>query len=475
MADRPNILVFMTDQQQGLTTDPGYPCLTPVADRFASAGMHFNRAHTVTALCAPARASLVTSLYPFRHGMWNNPHVPQSIRRAPYPGLPMFSHRLKEAGYRLYHTGNWHVEHEGKGPGAFGWETDDAATSARIWGTYPGSDKEIRTDAHMLKRAGYPDYLLYGTVHAGVEAFSEYRRAVHGAGMVKKLAQGAGPWCLYVGTHGPHDPYIAPEKYARMYEPKKVPLPASYGDEMEDKPGIYRRLRREVWGSVTPENAREAIAHYWAYCTMLDYCFGEVLAALEATGQAENTLAVFTSDHGDMMGAHGLFFKGIPAFEECYRIPMLARWPVGLKPGGACDEFTTLMDLGPTFIELAGGRPLEDVNGRSLVPLMQGRVPPDWPGEFYGMFLGTELLYSQRILTGRKWKYVFNGFDFDELYDLEADPGETRNLYHFPEHRRTLEEMVALMWKRAKAEKDEPALPDYPTVALPPIGPGGPS
>jgi len=466
---RPNILIFMTDQHQAATLDPGHPCRTPNAARMRAEGMRFPRAYTPTALCAPARASLMTSLYPHRHGMLNNPHVPQAIRRGLAGNFPHFSERLKAAGYRMSYCGSWGVSKE-KSPRDHGWEEPDAATQKALWRWPP--DKVPAGKGYRLKRPGYAPYLLYGTPDCGPDGFSEHAWTRFAIDRMAELAKGLTPWCLYVGLHGPHDPYVAPAEFVRLYDPAKVPKPASFHDPMTDKPSVYRRHRFEVWGELEWEHYAAATAHYWAYVTFIDDLFGQVLAALDATGQAGNTLVLFTSDHGEMMGGHGLLFKGIPAFEECYRVPMLARLP-GLVPAGSvCDEFVSLLDVGPTLIELAGARPLEECHGRSAVRLLHGGNPSDWPQEFMGQFHGTELLYSQRILTTRKHKYVFNGFDFDELYDLEADPHEMRNLYFSSAHRHVLEDMIRRLWRRALAVGDTISCHAYPTTDLVPLGPG---
>ena len=165
------------------------------------------------------------------------------------------------------------------------------------------------------------------------------------------LAAGSKPWCLFVGPVGPHDPYVIPEYYATMYDPADVELPPSYYDNLLDKPRVYQRQRR-FWGQMSEQEYREAIAHYWGFCTMQDDLLGMVLDALDATGQAENTVVIFTSDHGDYAGAHGLFMKGVAAFDECYHVPCVVRWPRGIaNPGRTVGEFVTLADFAPTFAE----------------------------------------------------------------------------------------------------------------------------
>jgi arylsulfatase A-like enzyme len=215
------------------------------------------------------------------------------------------------------------------------------------------------------------------------------------------------------------------------------------------------------------------VRHYWAYCSSEDALLGLVLDALDATGQAERTLVVRTADHGDYAGAHGLFLKGVPAFQEAYRVPMIVRWPDGMGPGGnPRSELVTLADICPTLLELAEVDPPTRLTGRSLVPLLRGTAVPDWPDAVHTQLNGVELYYTQRSVTTATHRYVFNGFDFDELYDLRVDPRERHNLSEDPAHREVKRELVARMWRFAEQEEDDLVSCQYPPVALAPWGPG---
>ena len=218
---------------------------------------------------------------------------------------------------------------------------------------------------------------------------------------------------------------------------------------------------------------RESIAHYWAYCSFTDALFGELMAALQATGQADNTLVLFLSDHGEYAGAHGLYCKGVPAFREAYEVPCIARWPHGITaPGREENAFVTLADFAPTFLDLAGVEPQHTLTGRSLVPFLRNEpAPPDWPDAAYTQFNGVELYYTQRAVTTRDWKYVYNGFDFDELYDRRADPHEMVNLSDRPEHEVIKRTLVQKMWRFAAEQQDDLLFNGYATVALAPFGP----
>ena len=478
---RPNILIFMNDQQQGATVDAGHPCRTPNVDRLANEGLRFGRTYTTTAHCCPSRATFMTGLYPSRHGIYNNVLNNAAQYTSLAPGTVTFSEVLAQAGYRLAYSGKWHVCRDEQ-PKDRGWRQYRATSIEGEWhGTRWERHRSMAQEPEStaprgrgeLLRPGWSRYTLYGVSDPAPDTDpykpGDLETVQTGIRALRDLACQDGPWCLYVGPTGPHDPYIIPEHYATMYDPNDVELPESYGDDLEDKPRVYQRQRR-FWSQLSEDEYREAIAHYWGYCTMQDDLLGMVLDALDETGQADDTLVIYMSDHGDYAGAHGLFMKGVAAFDECYRIPNVMRWPNGIEhPGREVDEFVTLADFGPTFAELADAS-LPEASGQSLVPFLRNAPTPDWPDALFSQFNGVELYYSQRFVQTKRWKYVYNGFDFDELYDLRADPHCMRNLAMDPDRAGEIEEMCARMWRKAYEEQDIICNP-YPTVSLAPYGP----
>jgi arylsulfatase A-like enzyme len=255
-----------------------------------------------------------------------------------------------------------------------------------------------------------------------------------------------------------------------MYDPDKIPLPENYADTMEDKPAVYRRMVQQLWSQLSERQVREAIAHYWGLCTMNDDVVGVLLDTLEEVGAAEDTFVLYCSDHGDQVGGHRLFLKGVLPFEESYHVPIVVRGLGVVDPGRTSDAFVTLCDFAPTFCEMAGAEPLVGTHGRSIVPLLGGETPDDWPQTFYGQFTGTEYYYTQRIVRDARFKYVFNGFDFDELYDLEKDPHEMTNLAQDPTYEEVKRRLVDALWEWVGKTEDV-IFNAYPTVALVPYGP----
>jgi len=484
MANRPNILIFMTDQERADVIAPDHPCKTPNADRLAQAGIRFTQTYCPSPHCCPSRATFMSGLYPSRHGIFNNIKTRTAINTNLQSNVVLFSEQLQEAGYRNVLCGKWHVSGD-EDPHARGWE-ERAVTGAGPtfhsrtideWRQGPRTEDTAGGDRPRghVQRPGWGDFTVYKTLPdggpKGYENDNDYKVLQAALDALPELAAGDEPWCLFVGPIGPHDPFNVPEKFVKMYDPAAIPLPKSYSDTLDDKPRIYQRQRRQLWDQLSEEEVRESIAHYYAYCTMEDTMFGEVLDALDATGQADDTLVIFLSDHGDYCGDHGLYLKGIPAFREAYHVPCIMRWPKGIQqPNREVDAFISLADFAPTFLELAGVDDPHYRTGQSLVPFLNDESPADWRDAQYTQCNGVELYYTQRSVTTKTFKYVFNGFDFDEFYDLQNDPHEMINLAEQPNYQDAKHELVRKMWQFAAQEEDIIFNP-YGTVALAPWGP----
>lgn len=469
----------MTDQEQAAVTGSDHPCLTPNAARFAAEGVAFDRAYCPTAHCCPSRATFMTGLYPSRHGIQNNVSNASALQRGLTPGVRLFSETLRDAGYRLLFSGKWHVS-DLENPRDRGWEELCITAGAgshmgltpqewlQVAADRAGQEAQPRRPGEII-RPGWRPYRLYGTR----ENAADHDREVVAAALdgLGRLAGSDEPWFLFVGPTGPHDPYVVPPAYLERYAEMEAPLPGSFSDRMDDKPGLYRRMRRQHWDQLTEAEHHDAVRHYWAYCTLEDDLFGEVLRRLDELGQRERTVVVRLSDHGDYCAAHGIYLKGIPAFTEAYQVPAIVRWPAGVeRPGRRVDRCVTLADFAPTFLELAGAES-PPMTGRSLVPFLLDTDPDHWDDTFYSQMNGVELYASQRVVMDRDFKYVYNGFDGDEFYDLREDPHEVVNLATDPSYEDARRDLVASMWRFAAREQDGRIFGPYPTVSLAPYGP----
>ena len=473
---QPNILIFMTDHQRGDTVLPEHPCMTPNLDTLRAEGVTFAKTFCPSPHCCPARGTFHSGLYPTRSGVWNNICNGQALTRGLKPGVRLWSEDLADAGYEMAWSGKWHVSVQ-ETPADRGWrELFVSAHKAREHETQWAHYEKLALEAEPTERGegeilrpGYDRYRLYG-VRDGGNAHDEKTMAL-ALEELPRLAAGGKPWALWVGCVAPHDPYVVPQRFRDLYDPDDVPLPPSFGDDLSDKPRIYQRMRDQVFGQLSEREIREGIRHFWAYCSYLDDLFGKLLAALEATGQADNTLVLYCSDHGDYCGDHGLFAKGIPCFQGAYHVPAIIRWPEGVRtPGRRIEDFVSLADFAPTFAELAGGQTDRPFSGASLLPFLRGETPADWRDALFTQCNGVELYFTQRSVMTATAKYVFNGFDNDELYDLAKDPHETRNLIREPAYDEIKHALVRRLWRFAHRENDA-AINSYITVGLAPWGP----
>ena len=512
-AGAPNVLIFMPDQQNGATVLPGGAVLKPNLDRFRERAITFRNAYCPAPHCCPSRASFLTGLYPSEHGVFNNVTTDTAIHPDPFPGVQYWGSWLKDAGYAMGYAGKLHVGRAAT-PETCGFQNlspleqdslvENEKRRGAVWARArsEGYAPSKRKEGEIL-RPEWSNLQMYRTLpdagSKGYEGLADYQIVTAGVDGVRRFAAEGRPWCVMVSNSGAHDPYDAPKKFVDMYDLNRIVLPESYRDTLDDKPRVYQRQRYQTWSQLSDKETHDCLRHYYAKCTMQDAMFGELLDALEETGQRDNTIVIYVSDHGDYGAAHGLWMKGIPSFREAYHIPAIISWPKRIEqPGRTVDAFVDQVDWAPTILEACGVVPRAPLSGASLLPWLRGETPSNWRTATCTQMNGVELYYTQRIVMTNEWKYVYNGFDYDELYDLRRDPREMVNLA-FPDlsHKRTdvregkgLSRDASLPWPplRDEAETARAMLLEkmwtfaaqhadiifnpYGTVALAPLGPG---
>jgi arylsulfatase A-like enzyme len=463
---QPNLLFLITDQQQAQTAEPDATCRMPNLARLAADGTQFTRCYTPNPICSPARASLMTGMLPHTHGMVDCTHTVEPYRAKFNTDLAVWPRMLQQAGYHTGYFGKWHIERSNRLEN-FGFADYDVETFHKKLGL-------VEIDGQMqpacsVSQKGYKDFPLYGVIDSPVESTAEYQLYSRGLQFLEQAAKQPGqPWALFLSSEAPHDPYVVPRGYYERYNPADIARPDSFDDDLSDRPGIYRRVRK-VWHSLEWDHFAEATACYYALCSMIDDQIGRIITRLAELEQLENTIIVFTSDHGDYMGAHRLMLKGIPAFEEAFRIPLIMAGP-GISAGQQVDRVVSLLDLAPTLAALTSGDDFP-CHGRSLLPLLKTKSA-QWESEAFAEGHGQRFFYTQRILWREDYKYVFNGFDEDELYDLATDPHELHNLARDSVYQRVLEEMAARMWQIAHQTGDYNLVQSqYGMFRFAPVGP----
>ncbi len=453
MPERPNILLIMTDQHRfdTIAAHGHARTQTPNLDQLIAEGVDFRRAYTCCGLCSPARASIMTGVYPHRHGLQSNVHDFLTQRRLD-PSIPTFAHRLRRSGYHLSYAGKVHLNYDDDNPCAYGF--DEWHVPYGQWLRRHGLGRGKAT-APMYGPSESSFQGPFAARYDGpLESHTDYWRMAEAIRMLEERAEArtrdGTPFFLRVDFFGPHLPFLIPEPFFSMYDPASVPAPPEFADTFDGKPWMHRQMVR-YWQTENTDWAfwQPIVALYWAYVSMLDTLIGRLLDRLDALGLAQSTAVFYSTDHGDTCGSRRMFDKGYCMYEELYRIPLIARWPGVWDGGRTVDAFAGNLDLPATFQELAGVGRTEGMDSRSLLPLLEGPPPPDWPAdafcEFHGMQWG---LYSQRMVVTERYKLVMNTADTDELYDLRDDPCELRNLIDRPEYARIQSGMYRRLFSR---------------------------
>jgi len=445
MKDRPNIVLFFVDQlrQDCLGCYGNAVCRTPNLDRLAGQSVVFDSAYTPVPVCSPARASLLTGLYPHNHGVMVNTHIAPAWCRGLSRDTPTFSRLLKGSGYALDYVGKWHV-HQELGPEAFGF--DRHAVPKAAFRCVPGTDVYIDFPGGRQ--------LVHGVLDAPKEHSHPWRYTDQGIAFLRERAGRGEPFFLRIDTPAPHFANVVPEPFASQYDPTAIPPWPNFDESFEGKPASHLRKHRE-WHLEDKDWSwwRRAVARYYADISLLDACVGRVLEALEQAGIADETVFVFTTDHADSMGSHRHFEKAGTMYEEVFRIPLIVRYP-GSAPRRV-DSFVRSLDLMPTFLEAAGVDPPGGIDGRSLLAFLRGERPRNWFESVYCEHHGEVWGYqSQRMVRTGEWKYVYNPHDADELYDVRQDPYEMQNRIDDPACAAALEEMKARLigWNDATSD-----------------------
>jgi arylsulfatase A-like enzyme len=420
-ARRPNIVFVITDDQRWDSLSvTGHPfAKTPNLDRLAREGALFTNFFATTPLCSPSRASFLTGQYAHTHKVTNNDRV----------GLDAISHtlmtfprRLRESGYETAFIGKWHMGlDDSRRPGFDTW------ISFKGQGVY--LDPVVNVNGRQLQLDGHmTDWLN----RWALEFVARPRRK---------------PFLLYLSHKALHAPYLPAQRHGSLYAGARYVPPASADDDLSGKPVLRRVVE-------TPESRRgrgtdrdSVVRDQLRTLAAVDEGVGALLRALKRRGQLDDTVFVFTSDNGYLLGEHGQFDNKRFAYEESIRIPFLVRYPRLVAPGTKVEALGLNVDVAPTLLELAGVEPLEKVHGRSLVPLLRG-LPAAWRESFLAEYFLEKVAPRapawQAVRTSR-WKYIhYPELDgMDELYDLGADPREMRNLINDPASRGALDAMRA--------------------------------
>jgi N-acetylglucosamine-6-sulfatase len=432
---RPNIVFILVDD---LRWDElgcaGHPFVkTPNIDRIAGDGARFRNAFMTTPLCSPSRASFLTGQYAHTHGITDNVN-----RSAASHQLVTFPLLLHQSGYETAFIGKWHMGNDDTPRPGF-----DRWVSFKGQGTY--LDPEINEDGKDVKSGGYITDLLTGYA-------VEFIKRRHDKPFLVYLAHKAIHPEAKQRDDGSVDLtnaelFIPAERHRDLYAGKKIPRRPNAMRPPVGKPALERRI-----GNLPPLGANtatpdEGVLGRLRTLMAVEDGVGDILRALQETGQLDNTVIVFAGDNGYFYGEHGLSVERRLAYEESIRMPLLVRYPRLIKAGTVRDEFALNIDLAPTLLALAGAPVPGNMQGRSLVPLLKGEKP-QWRDSFLIEYY-TDRVFPRMLQMGYKavrtgrWKYIhyLELQGMDELYDLKTDPYEMKNLIAQPGAKKALVEI----------------------------------
>lgn len=489
MQKKPNLVFILNDHQayHGHGVGDSQGPLRPNFEAFARSGVEFRQAYCVTPMCGPARRSLLTCLYPHTHGQIHNENDPE-YKQDVYLDL------LAEGGYRNYYFGKWHAgpgcafDHhcEGLSETGYGNPYNSEAYAAYLKRRgLPRAQHRIRRVIEQVTFGpqGYFPKLKEGALYqcedswCGEHAYgvTVTPRDTHESFFLANLAcekleeiareKRGEPFHLRVDFWGPHQPYFPTREFLDLYDPKKIKKLQNFDTDLHDKPETLKTELNRPMGDgshliypnpIPWEEWQEMLAHCYAHITMLDAAGGLIINKLRELGLDDNTLIIWSTDHGDAIACQGGHFdKDSHMAQEVMRIPMAMSWKGRISPGRTIEKLVYTCDIPATLMDAAGLKFGNPIDGKSLLSLAEGKEQ-SWRDsllcETYGHGYGVTI--RGRMVTDGRYKYVCTEHCLDELYDLREDPYEKKNLAVLEEYRELKEKMQRLLAVRQQEAHD---------------------
>ena len=437
---RTNILYIVSDQHSKFHLGCYGDSLvrTPNLDRLAGEGTRFSNAYTAAPVCVPARMAFMSGRHPSKTEVWGNAHILNSA-------IPTWAHAVGAAGYETALIGRMHFVGSDQ---RHGFEKRPLGEYSAL---HPGAKlkggpyfKDIPASTSGQIREGVE---IAGYGRTTYQAFDEQVSEATVAYLQEK-ARDCKPFAAVAGFVLPHCPFFAPKELFDYYY-ERVDVPQLNEQQLAAEPEAVRRFKRtrQIDRPLPAERIRVARAAYFGLCEYFDTQVGRLLDALDETGLAENTLVVYVSDHGEMAGEHGCWWKS-NYYEGSVGVPMIARLPGVVAAGAVDDTLCSLMDLGPTAIEVAAGQMLPDADGHSLWSVLRGRKDLSRPAAIFSELGPTRGEPASRMIRQGQWKLYQYGDDTPPvLYDLAADPGEWCDLAADEEYAQVREELLQQLYR----------------------------
>jgi arylsulfatase A-like enzyme len=469
---RPNILFIMCDQlNANALSCYGGPVETPNIDRIAEQGVRFTQATCTTPYCSPTRASIVTGMYPHAHGIVLNagPRRQQGLSAEDITTEKL----LHEAGYATPHYGKWHLEgdklpyypdmfrsgleYKAKMAPVFSEISQQGKGTRMKWYSWalpveisPALQERVDALGDRWKDKRFAEFITkMGRLKLPLEQCLDVQVADLTCRRLRTLKDRQNPFMVTCSFVWPHDPNVVPSPYYEAFDPDKIELPKN---RHVRETRFEKEWSREIIRGLGEPGLREFLRIYYATVKLIDDQVGRILKTLDETGKTDDTIIIFTADHGDMMGGHGMVWKSTTAFyDEVVRIPLLICYPRRFTPQ-LSNLATDSTDLMPTLLELAGHQIPKQAQGQSLVPFLTGQ------GD---MSEARQYTFCERVrgnpngsrkvrpgtrgafmIRGRGSKFICYHEGQEYLYNLIKDPGETKNVADEPDYRSRRKELA---------------------------------
>lgn len=455
---RPNMVFFYTEgQRSDALSLAGNPILkTPHQDRIGREGVYFNNSFCTNALCAPARAVTLTGLYSHTSGALDNK------TQEPFPAnIPIFTDLLHEAGYDVAMVGKAHAPN---GVRERYWDYYFAfnAPATDYYAPHAFEGRKGVMGVEKIYRGTFRDDFPDNPAMDWTGVYADDLFTDRALGWLKEERDR--PFCLLLWLQTPHAPFYRPRRYLDLYDGVSIPKPATFDDDLKGYPGKPRCFAdaQNKIGTIQngdcPRSLEELVKDYYAGLVAVDDNIGRVMSYLESSGQLDDTVVLHSSDHGFFLGEWRCYDKRF-MHEPSLRVPAMIRYPRLFRAGTKVDEMILNIDFAPTLLELAGATIPEAMQGKSLVKLAQGNESQwrkDWLYEYFE-YPGAEQVRPHRGVRTTRYKYIhyFVAPEEFELYDLQADPGERRNLIGNPQYTQLRKQLAARLEELRKETGDQ--------------------
>jgi arylsulfatase A-like enzyme len=442
---RPNILWYCTDQQRFDTIGAlGNPhVLTPTLDALVAGGVAFTHAYCQSPICTPSRSSFMTGMYPSR--VHNTRNGNESFPAMP----PVITKLIADSGYDCGLIGKFHLQ-------SAGYRTEPRIDDGFAYWRFSHAPRDDWQQGHdyadwVRGKGGDLDAMRNSPDHVDPDMHQTTWATECAIDFINRPRGADQPWLLNVNVYDPHPPFIPPRVYAEKFDPGTMPGPHFRDSDLTQQRKLASLDFQDELRTPEEHDAFRVQALYYAMIAQIDDQFARILQQLDEAGQRDNTVIIFTSDHGEALGDHGLMFKGCRFYEGLVRVPLIFCWPREFRAGLISDALVELLDLTSTIMELSGLECPDYMQGKSLLPILQGDADPMVNRDFVRSeyfdaldphFTGGSGTFGT-MYRNRHYKLcLYHDKQLGELYDLATDPWEFDDLWDSPEHQAIKHQLI---------------------------------